>query len=81
MQSGRFRGAGGWITMNPVGTPDMLAICKATQCAVFVETKKVGGSTSKEQIAFQKAYRALGGTSIIAHSKAELIQQLTFEGL
>lgn len=77
MQSGRFRGAGGWVTMNPKGTPDLIAICKATRCATFVEVKKDDGVTSEEQKRFQEAYSALGGTSLIVYSLGDLIQKLT----
>lgn len=79
MQSGVVHGAGGYITLNKKGTPDLLAIHKATQCAVFVETKTKEGKASKEQLAFQKAYTALGGTSLIVHSRGDLIQKLTLE--
>jgi hypothetical protein len=79
MQSGRFRGAGGWITMNPKGTPDLLAIHKGTQSATFIETKTKDGKANKDQKRFQNDYRALGGTSLIVHSRGDLIQQLGFE--
>lgn len=79
MQSGVLRGAGGYITLNKKGTPDLLAICKATQRAVFIETKTKEGKASKEQLEFQESYNALGGQSLIVHSLGELIQKLTLE--
>lgn len=79
MQCGVVRGAGGYITLHKKGTPDILAICKATQTAIFIETKTKEGAASPEQIKFQKDYTALGGTSLIVHSLGELIQKLTIE--
>lgn len=79
MQSGVLRGAGGYITLNKKGTPDLLAISKANQAAIFVETKTKEGKASPEQLKFQKDYTELGGTSLIVHSLGELVQQLTIE--
>ena len=78
MQSGRARVKGQWITLNPTGTPDLLAIdTKNGFKAIFIETKRPKDSeTSLEQKRFQEAYSALGGTSMIVHSFDEFIQKL-----
>lgn len=76
MQSGVLRGAGGYITLNKKGTPDLLAIHKATREAVFIETKTKEGKASAEQKRFQSDYSALGGVSLIVHSVEDLMEKL-----
>lgn len=80
MQSGRFRGAGGWITMNPQGTPDLVG-CTPDGRFICVEIKTVTGKASEEQKSILDDFRKRGAISLLAHSKAELIQQLTFESI
>lgn len=78
MQSGRFRGAGGWITLNPEGTPDLMG-CTPDGRFICVETKSVSGKASELQKTILDDFTRRGAISILAHSKGELIQKLTLE--
>ena len=78
MQSGKLRGAGGWITMNPTGTPDLVAISPTGRFCAF-ETKTMDGKASKEQIKAVDEINKLGGFALIAHSLGDVVQALTVE--
>lgn len=76
MQSGRFRGAGGWVTMNPVGTPDLLAIEPGTGRALCIEAKTKEGEASEIQVKTIEELRKLGASALIAYSLGDVIQAL-----
>lgn len=63
MQSGKFRGAGGWITMNPVGTPDLIAIVPRGRC-LAIETKQLGETASEAQTSSLERLNALGAVAV-----------------
>ncbi len=77
MQSGRFRGAGGWITMNPTGTPDLFAVQPVTGRVVMIETKTPIGHASPAQKAIVDEINKLGGFALIAYSLGDVIQALS----
>lgn len=79
MQSGRFRGAGGWITMNPVGTPDLFCIQPVTGRVVAIETKTPIGKATSAQKRVIDEINALGGFAMIAHSLADVVNKLVYE--
>lgn len=78
MQSGRLRGAGGWVTMNPIGTPDLIAIQPITGRVVAIETKTPIGKASDEQKRVIDEINALGGFAMIAHSLADVVGKLSY---
>ena len=80
MQSGRFRGAGGWVTMNEKGCPDLICLAPGGRL-VAIETKTPEGHASKEQIKFKDEINAMGGFAMIAHSLGEVVQALDITSL
>jgi len=73
MQSGRFRGAGGWITMNPEGTPDLVCGFPIGGLCVMigVEIKTKIGKESEEQKEFGRKLEGIGGFYAVLNSEEQ----------
>lgn len=66
MQSGRFRGAGGWVTMNPEGTPDLIAMIPGSPARFLaIETKQKGETASLAQKTILAQINELGGIAVV----------------
>lgn len=79
LNSGRVRVRGGFMTLCPVGTADIL-LCLPDRLPIWVETKAVKKDYHKEQQEAQGAFRArveaLGHTFVVARSLDDVLEVL-----
>lgn len=67
VNSGKVKVRGGWMTLAPPGTPDMLFLLLDGRC-LWLECKTPAGKLSEVQRAMHETLRQRGHTVIVANS-------------
>jgi hypothetical protein len=75
INSGRVKVRGGWMTLAPIGTPDLLFVLFGGRCC-WLECKTPAGKLSADQARMHAELRRRGHVVIVASSRVEFLAGL-----
>lgn len=73
-QAGKVKVRGGWMTLCPPGTPDILVIVPPRGLVLGLEVKTATGEERESQLAWAAKVRARGGVVETVRSPSEALE-------